>query len=724
MTASTGTWSGTAPISYAYRWQRCSPGCVDIGGATASSYRSLAADVGATLRAAVTASNTAGSSEANSAQTAAVIASGQNTVTFSVSAGGDDGDPRSPATSPAATRPPALRPRTPATTSSPPADDSRSASSASWTRSCASTPRRSPTTPRSPRPSCACTCTARPTTTTAPSSASGTDAANWPIDASRLDAQPRHQRARRRRHHRPRRQHHHRARHSAARQTSPSPATPALRLGINGGQPSGDNYLQIAALEHTSAPEPQLVVTYTTSGGPTPPANTSVPVVSGVAQVGQTLSASTGSWVGDGTDLLRLPLAALQPRLRRHRRRDHEQLPGRRRRRRRDAPGRRHRLATRPAPARPSPRRRPPSPPPARPRSPSTLAPAATTATSASPARQPAGYPPTGTPARQRDRHLFTAGDGSPSASSEILTALLRFDTSALPDNATVTSAKLRLHVTGKADDDNRSPRRRVVPTPELADRRRRLDAQPRHQRAPGTDITDLTKNETAELALNGAGSISLSGYTGLRLGLSGGQPSGDNYLQIAASRTTANPKPNSSSPTRRRSAARAQAAADERGQRARRAVHEQRVPAYLEAIRVVRDAQKARPDSRVSPNARPSVCPPSVSSSEVRCARSPSARSRRSRRPDRRDLEARRAQARPRRRELHRAAPGGGSRRRGPVVGSARRRRRRGALDRCSRVVVAVAPSDDDRKRDRGTDSSSRQTAMAAYLARGVTQA
>ena len=71
-----------------------------------------------------------------------------------------------------------------------------------------------------------------------------------------------------------------------------------LRLGISGGQPSGDNHVQFATLEHSLQPEPQLVVTYSTSGGATRLSNTSVPVVSGVAQVGQTLTASTGSWSG------------------------------------------------------------------------------------------------------------------------------------------------------------------------------------------------------------------------------------------------------------------------------------------------------------------------------------------------------------------------------------------------------------------------------------------
>jgi hypothetical protein len=92
LTASAGNWSGSAPISYAYRWQRCSPGCLDIAGASGNSYLVAAADIGATLRAVVTASNSAGSSEAASAQTALVIATGETTVTISAGVGADDGD--------------------------------------------------------------------------------------------------------------------------------------------------------------------------------------------------------------------------------------------------------------------------------------------------------------------------------------------------------------------------------------------------------------------------------------------------------------------------------------------------------------------------------------------------------------------------------------------------------------------------------------------------------
>jgi hypothetical protein len=72
LSASVGSWSGSQPIAYAYRWQRCSGTCVDIASATASTYVVLVEDLGATLRVAVTGSNTVGSSEAFSAETGTV----------------------------------------------------------------------------------------------------------------------------------------------------------------------------------------------------------------------------------------------------------------------------------------------------------------------------------------------------------------------------------------------------------------------------------------------------------------------------------------------------------------------------------------------------------------------------------------------------------------------------------------------------------------------------
>ncbi len=64
LTVSTGTWTGS-PSSYAYAWKRCSGGtCSSISGATSSTYTLQSADVGDTLEAVVTASNSGGAGSA------------------------------------------------------------------------------------------------------------------------------------------------------------------------------------------------------------------------------------------------------------------------------------------------------------------------------------------------------------------------------------------------------------------------------------------------------------------------------------------------------------------------------------------------------------------------------------------------------------------------------------------------------------------------------------
>ena len=77
LTANRGNWSGTTPISYAYQWQRCSPSganCSAIPGATTSTYVVTDADIGSTLRVAVTATNSAGSANARSSASTTVQA--------------------------------------------------------------------------------------------------------------------------------------------------------------------------------------------------------------------------------------------------------------------------------------------------------------------------------------------------------------------------------------------------------------------------------------------------------------------------------------------------------------------------------------------------------------------------------------------------------------------------------------------------------------------------
>ncbi|MBI5543314.1 MAG: hypothetical protein HY901_05460, partial [Deltaproteobacteria bacterium] len=134
LTAVSGSWSGTAPLSYAYQWLRCDSsgaGCSNIAGATGTSYLLSYADIGSTLRVVITASNTGGSTPATSAKTAVIAArplvispascavvindtcafsasGGTGSYTFSVAAGGGSINPASglytaPATAGAAT---------------------------------------------------------------------------------------------------------------------------------------------------------------------------------------------------------------------------------------------------------------------------------------------------------------------------------------------------------------------------------------------------------------------------------------------------------------------------------------------------------------------------------------------------------------------------------------------------------------------------------------------
>ncbi len=96
LTASPGTWSGSAPITFTYSWQRCNrtgTSCATIPDATSVTYTVAAADVGGTLRVRVAASNSAGVSAARSAETATVTAASGpvNTAAPAISGTGAQG---------------------------------------------------------------------------------------------------------------------------------------------------------------------------------------------------------------------------------------------------------------------------------------------------------------------------------------------------------------------------------------------------------------------------------------------------------------------------------------------------------------------------------------------------------------------------------------------------------------------------------------------------------
>src|SRR4051794_33687020 len=79
LTASSGSWGGSLPISYDYAWQHCDDsgsGCSAIKGANTATHKLTSTDVGRTLRVKVTATNSGGTESVFSAQTGLVQKAG------------------------------------------------------------------------------------------------------------------------------------------------------------------------------------------------------------------------------------------------------------------------------------------------------------------------------------------------------------------------------------------------------------------------------------------------------------------------------------------------------------------------------------------------------------------------------------------------------------------------------------------------------------------------
>jgi hypothetical protein len=88
LTVSNGTWTATPPASFSYQWLSCDAtgsGCQPISGATANTYTAQASDVGLTLSATVTATNSGGTSSAGAAATARLSGPPVNTAAPTIS---------------------------------------------------------------------------------------------------------------------------------------------------------------------------------------------------------------------------------------------------------------------------------------------------------------------------------------------------------------------------------------------------------------------------------------------------------------------------------------------------------------------------------------------------------------------------------------------------------------------------------------------------------------
>lgn len=125
-----------------------------------------------------------------------------------------------------------------------------------------------------------------------------------------------------------------------------------------------------------------------------------------------------------------------------------------------------------------------------------------------------------------------------------IQNGMVRWDTSSIPDNATITSATFRGYVSGTNDNDNRSLTADwytawPIDTADYSE-------IPQTSANAGFDITSIVSNANNDFVLqNAAANVSKTGYTGLRFHISGGQPVGGyNTVQFRSFDQLTNPKP------------------------------------------------------------------------------------------------------------------------------------------------------------------------------------
>lgn len=144
-------------------------------------------------------------------------------------------------------------------------------------------------------------------------------------------------------------------------------------------------------------------------------------------------------------------------------------------------------------------------------------------------------YPPVGSAVPNTTGTVLTAGRRFVYGGYDVFDGMLRFDTSAIPDGATITGATLRLFVTGKADGNNRNLVAEWYGAGNWPIDAADYVLNPAGGALAGADVTAIATGASNDFALTGLASISKTGYTGLRLGVDGGQPTADNYVQIAA---------------------------------------------------------------------------------------------------------------------------------------------------------------------------------------------
>jgi hypothetical protein len=139
-------------------------------------------------------------------------------------------------------------------------------------------------------------------------------------------------------------------------------------------------------------------------------------------------------------------------------------------------------------------------------------------------------WPPDGAVTANTSGTTFLVRKLKASAFTDLIMGLLRFDTSLLPDAATITAATLRLQITAVGNVTNRN----IVAGYYDSSNWPISSGDWSGSDNPGSDagtfaLTGFSASTTKDLALSSPSSISKTGYTGFRLGVDGGIPSVNN---------------------------------------------------------------------------------------------------------------------------------------------------------------------------------------------------
>lgn len=143
-------------------------------------------------------------------------------------------------------------------------------------------------------------------------------------------------------------------------------------------------------------------------------------------------------------------------------------------------------------------------------------------------------YPPPSATGTDSDDPNFATRKTLLGITFDVRTGLLRWDTSAIPDYATVTAATLRMWALSKADQDGS---RSLLAEWYTHDGSIGFDdwtSTTGDDAHSGTTLASIATAAYKDFALQNVENINKSGYTGLRTHISGGQPTANNFIAFA----------------------------------------------------------------------------------------------------------------------------------------------------------------------------------------------